>query len=100
MPSVPREKLESFILGSVLSHAQSEKVALVNRKKLGITLDTPLEQLGLDSLDTLGVIMDTEFEYQVSIPDSFSEREDIRFGSITIGSLIESLATFIEKTPQ
>jgi acyl carrier protein len=54
-----------------------------------ISADTPMEELGLDSLDGMSIIFDLENEFDVEIPDEAAEN------ARTVGDLVEGVRALI-----
>ena len=61
-----------------------------NRDPAGITTATPMEELGLDSLDGMSIIFDLENAFEIEIP------EDAPAKATTVGDLIEGLRVLID----
>ena len=61
-----------------------------NRDAAEITVDTPMEALGLDSLDGMSIIFDLENAFDIEIP------EDAALKATTVGELIEGVRTLID----
>jgi acyl carrier protein len=56
----------------------------------GITSATPMEDLGLDSLDGMSLIFDLENEFDIEIPDGAAE------SARTVGDLVAGVAQLVE----
>jgi acyl carrier protein len=56
----------------------------------GITASTPMEELGLDSLDGMSLIFDLENEFEIEIPDGAAE------SARTVGDLVDGVARLVE----
>ena len=61
-----------------------------NRDPAGITPETPMEELGLDSLDGMSIIFDLENAFDIEIP------EDAPANAKTVGELVEGLRVLID----
>jgi acyl carrier protein len=61
-----------------------------NRDAAEITVDTPMEALGLDSLDGMSIIFDLENAFDIEIP------EDAPAQAKTVGELVEGLRVLID----
>jgi acyl carrier protein len=61
-----------------------------NRDAAGITTDTPMEELGLDSLDGMSIIFDLENAFDIEIPEDAPEK------ARTVGELVEGLRLLID----
>jgi acyl carrier protein len=61
-----------------------------NRDPAGITTATPMEELGLDSLDGMSIIFDLENAFDIEIP------EDAPAKAQTVGDLVEGLRVLID----
>lgn len=57
----------------------------------GISPETSMEELGLDSLDGMSIIFDLENEFDVEIPDDAAEN------ARTVGDLIEGVRRLREE---
>ena len=55
-----------------------------------ITVETNLEEMGLDSLDALNLVFELEEEFDIMIPD------DKAFEMKTIGEMVEGIDTLLE----
>ncbi|HEX8475260.1 MAG TPA: acyl carrier protein [Pyrinomonadaceae bacterium] len=67
--------------------ARSQKVSAE-----GITLDTTFEQLGMTSLDALGLIFDLEEEFNVAIPNEEA------MGLRNVRQAVESVRKLLSET--
>jgi acyl carrier protein len=61
-----------------------------NRDPAGITTATPMEELGLDSLDGMSIIFDLENAFDIEIP------EDAPAQAKTVGDLVDGLRVLID----
>jgi acyl carrier protein len=61
-----------------------------NRDPAGITTETPMEELGLDSLDGMSIIFDLENAFDIEIPEDAPEKAH------TVGELVEGLRLLID----
>jgi acyl carrier protein len=50
---------------------------------------TPMEELGLDSLDAMSMVFDLENEFEIEIPDGAAER------ARTVGDLIDGIRLLV-----
>jgi acyl carrier protein len=81
------DRLTEDILASLAS--------ITKRASDTITPESSLEDLGLDSLDTITVVFELEDKFGISIPDD--EVRSIR----TVGDVIEGIRRLVaEKSPQ
>jgi acyl carrier protein len=76
------EPLEQQVIGIIASAK--------NRDPADITVATPMEELGLDSLDGMSIIFDLENAFDIEIP------EDAPAKAKTVGELVEGVRTLIE----
>jgi acyl carrier protein len=76
------EPLEQKVIGIIASAK--------NRDPADITVATPMEELGLDSLDGMSIIFDLENAFDIEIP------EDAPVKAKTVGELIEGVRTLID----
>src|SRR5271156_4210315 len=81
-----------------MSDAVAEKVisTLASVKRIPaekITLETPLQELGIDSLDVFTLLFELENSFKISIPD-----DDVR--SIrTVNDVVEGIKKILATTP-
>lgn len=57
-----------------------------------ISLETPLHDLGFDSLDTISMLFELEDKFQISIPDE--EARSIR----SVGDIVEGVRRLVART--
>ena len=76
------EPLEQQVIGIIASAK--------NRDPADITVATPMEELGLDSLDGMSIIFDLENAFDIEIP------EDAPAKAKTVGELVEGVRTLID----
>lgn len=55
-----------------------------------ITVDTPMKELGLDSLDGMSIIFDLENAFEIEIPEDAPEK------ARTVGDLVEGVRALVE----
>jgi acyl carrier protein len=82
-------KLDDVLTEQVLSALVKVKPSTAN----GITVESTLESLGLDSLDTISLLFELESQLGVSIPD-----EDAR-SVRTVGDIIEHIRRLKDAAP-
>lgn len=61
-----------------------------NMDAAGITTETPMEELGLDSLDGMSIIFDLENAFEIEIPEDAPEK------ARTVGDLVEGVRALVE----
>jgi acyl carrier protein len=80
-----------------LSEADTKKVFQILMDQLDVQEDQLTddariqEDLGADSLDIIEIVMKTEEQFELTIPDEMAERVT------TVGALLETLAEMLEK---
>lgn len=76
------------IIENILEIVQSES----QQTGLAITMDTPVKEVGIDSVDVINILFRLEDEYGVSID------LDIQSQPETVGDLVNALIEFIPQT--
>ena len=76
------ETLEQQVI-RIIAEAKSMDAA-------GISAATPMEELGLDSLDGMSIIFDLENAFDIEIPEDAPEK------ARTVGDLVEGVRALVE----
>jgi len=81
------KNLEKKVLQIIQSHAPE------GDDPLG--LDTPLSEIGIDSVDMIEIVFEIEDEFEIDIPDPTSI-EDRFFGNVSIRELVVRVAELVD----
>ena len=76
------EPLEQQVIGIIASAK--------NRDPADITVATPMEELGLDSLDGMSIIFDLENAFGIEVPEDAAQRAE------TVGELVDGVRVLVE----